>query len=121
TKTDAKNYDKIFTGDLGYIGTRLLYELLYEEGYDIREKHSDCGMMIYDMDDGDVNAGGSGCGCGASVLCGYILKEVENGHFENVLFVATGALMSTTSIQQGESIPAVAHLAHISSKKQDNK
>lgn len=117
TKTDASNYDKIFTGDLGYVGTRLLYELMDEQHYDIREKHSDCGLMIYDMHDGDVNAGGSGCGCGASVLCGYILNEIENGHFNNVLFIATGALMSTTSIQQGESIPAVAHLIHISSQK----
>ena len=117
TKTDASNYDKIFTGDLGYVGTRLLYELMDEQHYDIREKHSDCGLMIYDMDDGEINSGGSGCGCGASVLCGYILNEIENGHFNNVLFVATGALMSTTSIQQGESIPAVAHLIHISAQK----
>lgn len=117
TNTTADDYDKIFTGDLGYVGTRLLYELMEEQGYDIREKHSDCGLMIYDMKDGNINAGGSGCGCGASVLCSYILKSIENGQFNNVLFIATGALMSTTSIQQGESIPSIAHLAHISSQK----
>ena len=113
TKTNAEDYDIIFTGDLGSVGTDLLYELMNREGFDIRCRHSDCGMMIYDLEKQDVHAGGSGCGCSASILNSYIMHRFEEGQFKNVLFMSTGALMSPTSAMQGESIPSIAHLVNI--------
>lgn len=113
TRTRPQDYSAIFTGDLGYVGSTLLYELLDEDGINIRENHNDCGMMIFDREGQDVHAGGSGCGCSASILTGFILKEIENGHLPNVLFCATGALLSPTSTQQGDTIPCVAHLINI--------
>lgn len=113
TKTTAEDYDIIFTGDLGSVGTDLLYELMNREGFDIRCRHSDCGMMIYDLEKQDVHAGGSGCGCSASILNSYIMHRFEEGQFKNILFMSTGALMSPTSSMQGESIPSIAHLVNI--------
>lgn len=113
TETKPDDYDIIFTGDLGYVGTNLLYELLEREGIDIRCRHSDCGTMIFDREKQDVHAGGSGCGCSASVLCSYIMHRLEKGDFGNILFMSTGALMSPTSSFQGESIPGIAHLLNI--------
>lgn len=113
TKTKPDDYDIIFTGDLGYVGTNLLYELLEREGIDIRCRHSDCGTLIFDREKQDVHAGGSGCGCSASVLCSYIMHRLEKGDFGNILFMSTGALMSPTSSFQGESIPGIAHLLNI--------
>lgn len=115
TQTNADNYDLILTGDLGQIGSELLYKLMDNESYDIRDKHNDCGLMIYDRATQDVHAGGSGCGCSATVLCSYVMQKLRAGNLREVLFIATGALMSTTSIQQGESIPSVAHLVYLSS------
>lgn len=113
SKTAPSDYDLILTGDLGRLGSDLLIRLLMDNGVDIKSKHNDCGLMIYDVQKQDVHAGGSGCGCSASVLCSKILQEICSGKLKNVLFVATGALMSPTSVQQGESIPGVAHLVHI--------
>ncbi len=113
TDTKPSDYSAIFTGDLGFVGSELLYELLEKDGIDIRQNHNDCGMMIFDRDAQDAHAGGSGCGCSASILTGFILKEIENGHLPNVLFCATGALLSPTSTQQGDTIPCVAHLVNI--------
>ena len=113
TETKPEDYDIIFTGDLGYVGTNLLYELLEREGIDIRCRHSDCGTLIFDRKKQDVHAGGSGCGCSASVLCSYIMHRLEKGDFGNILFMSTGALMSPTSSFQGESIPGIAHLLNI--------
>lgn len=113
TETKPEDYDIIFTGDLGYVGTNLLYELLEREGIDIRCRHSDCGTLIFDREKQDVHAGGSGCGCSASVLCSYIMHRLEKGDFGNILFISTGALMSPTSSFQGESIPGIAHLLNI--------
>ena len=113
TETTAEDYDIIFTGDLGSVGTDLLYELMNREGFDIRCRHSDCGMMIYDLEKQDVHAGGSGCGCSASILNSYIMHRFEEGRFKNILFMSTGALMSPTSAMQGESIPSIAHLVNI--------
>jgi stage V sporulation protein AD len=104
-----EDYDLILTGDLGIIGSDILVELMREEGYDIEELHNDCGKMIYDIDAQDVHAGGSGCGCCGSVLCGHILKEMNKGVYDRILVMATGALMNTMTVQQGESIPAIAH------------
>lgn len=113
TGTRPEDYDIIFTGDLGYVGTNLLYELLERDGIDIRCRHSDCGLIIFDREKQDVHAGGSGCGCSASVLCSYIMHRFEEGDFNNILFMSTGALMSPTSSFQGESIPGIAHLLNI--------
>ena len=110
TKTGAQDYDLILTGDLGYTGTELLHELLEIEYHkDIRKVHNDCGLMIFDLARQDVNSGGSGCGCSASVLCSHIMKKIRNGELNRVLFLATGALMSPTSTKQGQPIPGIAH------------
>lgn len=115
TMTGPDNYDLILTGDLGQVGSELLRELLEREGYRLEGKHGDCGLMVYDPDrQKDVKSGGSGCGCSATVLCSYIMQSMREGKLRELLFVATGALMSTVSVQQGESIPAVAHLVHLS-------
>ena len=112
TATKPADYDRIYTGDLGEVGSSLLHELMQENGVKL-ENHQDCGLLLYDCALQDVHAGGSGCGCSASVLCGHILNRMERGDFKNILFMATGALMSTTSSQQGESIPGIAHLVHL--------
>ena len=110
THTSAEDYDLILTGDLGYTGTELLYELLEIEYHrDIQGVHGDCGLMIFDLKKQDVNSGGSGCGCSASVLCSHILKRMRKGELHKVLFIATGALMSPTSTKQGQPIPGIAH------------
>lgn len=114
TCTAPDNYDLILTGDLGQVGGDLLQELMQREGYTLGKKYNDCGLMIYDREKQDVAAGGSGCGCSASVLCSYILQSIKAGKLQEVLFMATGALMSPTSVQQGESIPGIAHLLHLS-------
>ncbi len=113
TSTGCHNYDLIVTGDLGKVGTDILYELLDKENIDIRERHKDCGLMIFDLDKQDVHAGGSGCGCSGSVLCSYLLKNMLKRKYNDILFIATGALMSPTIVQQGESIPGIAHLVHL--------
>lgn len=108
-------YDMILSGDLGLVGKDIANELMKKEGYDISENYNDCGAMIFDPESQDTHSGGSGCGCSASVLCGYILPRMEIGEFKNVLFIATGALMSPTSSQQGNSIPSVAHAIALNS------
>ena len=113
TGTVPSDYDLILTGDLGKVGSELLNELLLKENTDISGKHNDCGMMIYDMERQDVHSGGSGCGCCASVLCSLILEKMCRRELNNILVIATGALMSPTSNQQGESIPGIAHLVHL--------
>lgn len=110
TQTKPEDYDLILTGDLGFTGSKLLYELLQEDSeLDIKAQHKDCGTMIFDLAEQDVNSGGSGCGCSASVVCSHIMKNIKNGTLKKVLFVATGALMSPTSAKQGQSIPGIAH------------
>ncbi|NDO19413.1 stage V sporulation protein AD [Lachnospiraceae bacterium MD329] len=106
-------YDMILTGDLGVIGSDILTELMLKEGFDLRQLHSDCGKMIYDIEKQDVHAGGSGCGCFGSVFCGYIFNELRKNNIKKILVMATGALMNPTVIEQGESIPGVAHAVAI--------
>lgn len=106
-------YDLILTGDLGIVGSDILCDLICDEGYDIRERHNDCGKMIYYIKEQDVHAGGSGCGCCASVLCGHIMKEMRSGKYKKILVAATGALMNSLTVQQGESIPAISHAVAI--------
>ncbi len=113
TNTNPEDYDVIYTGDLGVVGTQLLYDLMDREGYDLRCRHSDCGNLIFDGKKQDTHAGGSGCGCSASVLCSFIMHRFEEGQFKNILFMSTGALLSPTSSFQGESIPGIAHLLNI--------
>ena len=103
------HYDKIITGDLGTVGQQLLFDLLAEAGIDITRQHMDCGIEIYDSEKQATNAGGSGCGCSAVVLSAYILKKLEEGVWKRVLFMPTGALLSKTSFNEGQSIPGIAH------------
>lgn len=114
TQMQPSDFDYIVTGDLGKVGSRLLCELMKNDGRDICSNHKDCGMMLYDFDSQDVHAGGSGCGCAGSVLCGYFLPKLKTGEIKNILFAATGALMSPTVNQQGESIPSISHLVWLS-------
>lgn len=110
TDTSPSDYDLILTGDLGAVGTKLLYDIFEREyGENLAHVHKDCGLMIYSLDSQDVNSGGSGCGCSGSVLCSKIMKELCSGELNKVLFVATGALLSQTSAMQGESVPGIAH------------
>lgn len=103
------DYDKIITGDLGYVGQSILFDLVRKEGKDIKQNHMDCGMVIFDQNLQDTHAGGSGCGCAATTLSAYILPKLEKGEWKRILFVPTGALMSTVSFNEGESVPGIAH------------
>ena len=105
-------YDLIVTGDLGLLGSELLAKLLGKEGVKL-SNHADCGSLIFDVKSQDVHCGGSGCGCSGSVLCSYILRQMRDGKYSNILFIATGALMSPVSSREGESIPGIAHLINI--------
>ena len=113
TATQPQDYDGIFTGDLGAVGSQLLYQCLDDNRVDLRPVHQDCGLLLYNRQSQDVHAGGSGCGCSASVLCGHLLRRMERGELKNILFCATGALMSPTSSQQGQSIPGVCHVVQL--------
>ena len=113
TCTEPGQFDRIVTGDLGSVGSRILCELLHRDGIEIYDRHLDCGRMIY-SEEQDVHAGGSGCGCAASMLCGYFLPQIRDGSLKNILFAATGALLSPTSTMQGKSIPGISHLVWIS-------
>lgn len=107
--TEASDYDRIITGDLGYVGQSILFDLMRKKGIDIKQNHMDCGMTIFDQQTQDTHAGGSGCGCAAVTLSSYILPKLIIGEWKKVLFVPTGALMSTVSYNEGESVPGIAH------------
>ena len=109
TGRGPQDYDAIFTGDLGALGHDILEALFKADGIELGPRYMDCGVLIYDLATQEVNAGGSGCGCSASVLGGHILKAMEEGIWNRALFAATGALMSPTTSQQGESIPGICH------------
>jgi stage V sporulation protein AD len=114
TGKTPSDFDAIVTGDLGLVGRTLLYELTEAENCSIRAQHADCGLMLFDREKQDVHAGGSGCGCSASTLCAWFLPKLQSGALRNVLFLATGALLSPTTVQQNETIPAIAHLSWLS-------
>ena len=116
TGLKPSDYDLIVSGDLGSVGKELALDLLKREGYNIPNLVDDCGTMIFDLRKQDVHAGGSGCGCSAVVLCGYLLEKLRTKKYRNILFCGTGALLSPVSTQQGESIPAVCHAVAISSE-----
>ncbi len=113
TGTSITDYDMIYTGDLGYVGTKLLYELLLKDNIDIRCRHNDCGLLIYNRNLRDVHSGGSGAGCSAAVFNSFLMHRLQRNELKNVLFVSTGALLSPTSSLQGESIPGIAHLVNV--------
>ena len=117
THTSPSDYDRIITGDLGFEGGDILCELLHAEEIEISERYDDCGKIIYDRKAQDVHGGGSGCGCSATVLSAYILPKLQQGEWNRILFLATGAMMSPDSIKQGENILAVAHLLELQSPK----
>ncbi len=104
-----EDYDKIVTGDLGKVGKEILCKLLADQGIDISKVHMDCGMEIYDDVAQDTHAGGSGCGCSAVTLAGKLMKELRSGELKRILFVPTGALLSTVSYNEGQSVPGIAH------------
>lgn len=112
-----EEFDLIVTGDLGHEGGSILCELMVAEGFDIRDRYNDCGVMIYDRQAQDKHAGGSGCGCSAVVLASHLLPRIERGELRRILFMGTGAMMSPASLQQGMAIPAVAHLVCICNEK----
>lgn len=114
TKTTPQDYDLIVTGDLGKLGSEILLDLMEDHGYTIGQNYNDCGQIIFNGKQ-KVLMGGSGCGCSASVLNSYILEKIRIKEYKKVLFVATGALLSTTSSQQGETIPGIAHAVVIES------
>ena len=104
-----QDYDRIITGDLGYVGQTILLELLKEKGFDIKNQHMDCGIEIYDRKLQDTHSGGSGCGCSAVTLSAMILPKIEKGDWKRILFVPTGALLSTVSFNEGQTVPGIAH------------
>jgi len=105
----CSDYDKIITGDLGELGKRIVLELARRDGLNLGGKLDDCGCMIFDLHTQDVHAGGSGCGCSAITLCGYLLNQLKTGKLKRILFCGTGALLSPTSTQQGLPIPGTCH------------
>jgi len=115
TSTVPDDYDLIITGDLGREGTKILYDLMRSERYEIEDVHEDCGLLIYD-NDSDKHAGGSGCGCSAVVMAAYIIEEMRRGTYKNVLFMGTGALMNPVVLNQGQSIPGIGHIVHLVSE-----
>lgn len=110
--TAPQDYDAVLTGDLGAVGSELLYTQLRRDGVDL-SNHLDCGCLLYDTDEQTVQAGGSGAGCSAAVLCAYVLPQLRIGRWRRVLFVATGALMSRATALQGETIPGIAHAVEL--------
>lgn len=112
TGTKPSDYDLIATGDLGKLGSNVLRDMMERRGYILGKEYMDCGHAIYSFEE-ESYQGGSGAGCSASVLSGYILKKMKEGVFKKVLIVATGALMSTVTNQQGDPIPSVAHLVEL--------
>lgn len=112
---EASYYDKIITGDLGSIGREILIDLLKEKEIDISAQHMDCGMMIFDSEKQDTHAGGSGCGCSASVFASYILKMISSGEWKKILFVPTGALLSKVSFNEGKTVPGIAQAVVVES------
>ena len=109
TNTKPEDYDLVLTGDLGVLGHQIVVEFFEKDGVDMSKNYQDCGMLLYDIKKQDMHAGASGCGCSASVLCGYLLRQMEENYLKKILFAPTGALLSPTSSFQGESIPSICH------------
>ena len=103
----------IVTGDLGQLGKDILLELGQKNGLNLGGKIADCGTIVFDPTRQDVHSGGSGCGCSAITLCGYLLGKLNSGRLKRILFCGTGALLSPTSTQQGLPVPGVCHAVSI--------
>jgi len=116
-----EDYDLIVTGDLGRVGSSILCQLLDLHLPSARDRHTDCGLLLYDMNMRDAHSGASGCGCSAAVLSCHILPLLERGALKNVLFLSTGALMSPSSVLQGQSIVGIAPAVHLKYKPYENK
>lgn len=116
-ESDAADYDKIITGDLGMVGQKILFDLLKDKGYDISDRHMDCGIEIFSADRQDTHAGGSGCGCSAVTLASYILPLLERKEWKKILFVPTGALLSKISFNEGQSVPGIAHAVMLEAER----
>ena len=106
-------YDAIISGDLGHVGKEIAIDIAKARGYNIKPNYNDCGVLIFDKEKQDTHSGGSGCGCCGSVFSGYFFKQLKAKKLKKVLLIATGALMKSTSSQQGESIPGIAHAISI--------
>lgn len=104
-----EDYDQIITGDLGCVGKTILLDMLKEKGYDMSSNYMDCGMEIYNREEQDVHSGGSGCGCCAVTLSGYIMEQFRLGVWNKILFVPTGALLSKVTYNEGRNVPSIAH------------
>jgi stage V sporulation protein AD len=115
TKTSPEDYDLILTGDLGKFGSEVLLDLLERHNVVLGKNYSDCGQMYFSKSQQTL-MGGSGCGCCASILNSVIVNQMKKGVFNKVLLVATGALLSTTSSQQGDTLPAIAHAVVLENK-----
>lgn len=113
TGRNPSYYDGIFTGDLGYVGKEILTELSLTKGYNIKSNYNDCGVLIFDKDAQDTHSGGSGCACAATVFSGYLFNQLKEKKYKKILLIATGALTNSTTAQQGESIPGIAHAVSI--------
>lgn len=113
TQTSADDYDLIVTGDLGQVGKEILLTMARKVGLELGGKIADCGTLVFDQQRQDVHAGGSGCGCSAITLCGYLLDRLNTNKLKRILFCGTGALLSPTSTQQGMAIPGVCHAVSI--------
>lgn len=118
TGQSPEDYDLIVTGDLGKLGSEVLYELFRRDGIDLAN-HNDCGLLLFDLSRQDVHCGGSGCGCSAAVLTGQLLGQVQRGEIQRLLFCATGALHSPTALGQGESIPGICHAVAIAAAREE--
>ena len=113
TSRNPSYYDAILTGDLGYVGKEILIELAQTKGYNIKANYNDCGVLIFDKKEQDTHSGGSGCACIATVFSGYLFNMLKSKKYKKILLLATGALMNSTTTQQKESIPGIAHAVSI--------
>ena len=118
TKTGPGDYDLIVTGDLGALGHAIVTDLFRRDGVDLSRNYQDCGLLLYDLEKQDMHAGGSGCGCSAAVLNGYLLDGLRQGRWRRLVFAPTGALLSPTSSFQGESVPGICHAVVFSAGKE---
>ncbi len=110
------DFDLVLTGDLGYEGHNIFLSLIKDAGIDLENNSDDCGKLIYDTNKQEVNSGGSGCGCSASVFCGYIMEKLKKKELKNILLIGTGALLNTGTVLQNESIPGISHLVRITAE-----
>lgn len=113
TGRNPSYYDVILSGDLGHIGKEIAIDIAKSKGYNIKPNYNDCGVLIFDKETQDTHSGGSGCACCGSVFSGYFFRQLKQKKVKKILLIATGALMNSTSSQQGESIPGIAHAISI--------